>query len=114
FSELTCANSKSLSRGDASQAGNGEFAPYQKYYQPSWNDLYLNECNQGGRHEEFIRDWIEQRTDRCNLFPAPCEVSIEQIGGCGKPENQQRNQIVADDSTIPVKDDSLLHQDRDK
>jgi len=114
FSQFTRADGKSLHRRNTPQAGNGEFPPDQKDYQPSWNDLYLNERNKRRRDEEFISDWIEQRADGCNLFPTAREISVEKIGSRRKPENQQRNQIVVDYCSVPVKYDSLLDENGHK
>jgi hypothetical protein len=76
--------------------------------------LHLNQSNQSRRNEQFVSNGIEQRTDRRDLFPTPCEIAIEEIGGRGKPENQQGNQVITNDRPIPVEYDSLLNQYSDK
>ncbi len=98
--------------GDAAEAADGEFASDEEDYEPTADGTELNEGDEGGGDEELVSDGIEEGTDGGDLFPAAGEVAVEKISGGGEPEDDEGDEVIGDDSALPVKDDALLQQRR--
>jgi len=110
FAEFTRLYRVAFYRRDTAQPGHGKLAAYQQHHQPTRNHMLLNQGNQSGRHKKFICNRIEQCSDGGDLTPPARKIAVEQIGNGGSPKNYQGDDIICDDSAVPMEYDFFLDQ----
>ncbi len=61
------------------QPGNEEFAGDDQHDHPRRNQFELDEAEERGQHEDFIRDWVHQDPERALLMPPTGDPAVKKI-----------------------------------
>ena len=88
FTQSRRGNRKSFCGCDVAKSQNHDLAPDDNHRHPGVHQMHFPEGNECGRHQEFIRNGIEQNPERRDFAAPPSIIPIRPVRGRSQKQNE--------------------------